>query len=97
MFKNAAPGNLGRPDLLNLPARSKIALPKMPSLQNSAIDRKGDTGNQADDHVDLTHYDSDIPDDLHLIQVNVWTSESLRASNHLLCPAQSSKSQACKM
>lgn len=55
IFKNAAPGNLGKPDLGNLPVRSKIALPKMPSLKHQTPEEAiSSASGIANDHIDLT-------------------------------------------
>ena len=57
LFRNAAPGNLGKPDLMNLPSRSKIALPKMPSLRQQQLEGKDKAARQPienDDQIDLT-------------------------------------------
>lgn len=67
LFKHAAPGNLGRPDLANLPSRSKIALPKMPSLQQHQLPDKAATLSPSppeDEHIDLTQNDVEVSPDL---------------------------------
>ena len=54
LFRNAAPGNLGKPDLMNLPSRSKIALPKMPSLKPEEKGKAAMHSAEDEDQMDLT-------------------------------------------
>lgn len=76
LFQSVAPGNLGKPELGNLPIRTRVALPKMPSIKHQAEPLIGiveaSSVKDEDEKVDLTLEDFDNEGDGISAALQVW-------------------------